>query len=332
MPKTKIMKYAFLLFLLLTSIAFAQTKEMKEHKVIKGDTLWDIANAELENPFFWPKIWKENTWLKNPHRIYPNQVIKIPAYLVKKEKLKDDAIQQDEASYVETENINEATKGKFIVKKYPLIEKNIFMASGYMADEVPKGGKIGESPSGQVVFGDGDTFWVDFDHPVKVGDKFYIIRTSDMVKHPVTRARIGYIISTSGIAEIVKVTNNQTMAKVSECFREIDKGELLVPYYEMKSPMTTGQFRSPNINGVIVATRSSEPYQSEFNIVYLDKGREDGVEPGDLFRTNDVVNNRTIPSGVIQVINCREHTATAIIKSSIALISTGNLFVDLNKD
>ncbi|MEN6621435.1 MAG: LysM peptidoglycan-binding domain-containing protein [Smithella sp.] len=328
MPKTKIIRYAFLLFLLLTSVAFAQTKEMKKHKVIKGDTLWDIANTELENPFFWPKIWKENTWLKNPHRIYPNQIVKIPAYLLKKEKLKDNAMRQNTASNTESEVIQE----EFEKNKYPLIDKNTFMSSGYITHEVPNGGKIGESSSGQFVYGDGDTFWVDFDHPVKVGSKFYIIKVSDIVKHPVTRANIGYVISIGGIAEIIKVTDDQTMAKISECFREIDKGELLVPYFEMKYPMTTGQFRNPGIEGVIIAAQNGEQYQSTFDIIYLDKGREDGVETGDLFRTDEVVNNHTIPNGVIQVINCREHTATAIIKSSNSIISAGNLFVGLNKN
>ena len=88
MSKNRIVKFVLIVFLLLTSVAFAQTRDMKEHKVIKGDTLWDIADAELNNSLLWPKIWKENTWIKNPNKIYPDQIVKIPVYLIKKEKIK----------------------------------------------------------------------------------------------------------------------------------------------------------------------------------------------------------------------------------------------------
>ena len=56
MSKTGIMKFGLIVLVLLTSVAVAQTREMKEHKVIKGDTLWDIADKELKNSFLWPKI------------------------------------------------------------------------------------------------------------------------------------------------------------------------------------------------------------------------------------------------------------------------------------
>ena len=43
MPKTRIIKYALIVFFLLPLITFAETQEIKEYKVIKGDTLWDIS-------------------------------------------------------------------------------------------------------------------------------------------------------------------------------------------------------------------------------------------------------------------------------------------------
>ena len=29
------------------------------HIIIQGDTLWDIANSALRDPFLWPLIWKQ---------------------------------------------------------------------------------------------------------------------------------------------------------------------------------------------------------------------------------------------------------------------------------
>lgn len=41
------------------------------YTVIKGDTLWDISAHFLENPWLWPKLWEANSYIKNPHLIYP---------------------------------------------------------------------------------------------------------------------------------------------------------------------------------------------------------------------------------------------------------------------
>jgi hypothetical protein len=50
-----------------------------EHTVIKGDTLWDIADKYYNNPWLWKKIWNANrTIINNPDLIYPEQVFIIP--------------------------------------------------------------------------------------------------------------------------------------------------------------------------------------------------------------------------------------------------------------
>jgi hypothetical protein len=67
------------------------------------------------------------------------------------------------------------------------------------------------------------------------------------------------------------------------------------------------------------------------DIIYIDKGCKDGIEAGDMFRTI-AVDAHAIPNGVIQVINCKDHTATAIIKSSRAPISPGNIFATLGNN
>ena len=90
MSKNEIIRHALIVFLLLPLITFAEAKETKEHKVITGDTLWDITKAELNDPFLWPKVWRENPWLVNPHLIYPDQMIKIPLYLIDQDKSEEE--------------------------------------------------------------------------------------------------------------------------------------------------------------------------------------------------------------------------------------------------
>lgn len=44
----------------------------------KGDTLWDISSQKLKDPLSWPKLWRANPQIRNPHLIFPGNRVTIP--------------------------------------------------------------------------------------------------------------------------------------------------------------------------------------------------------------------------------------------------------------
>ena len=67
-------------FIALAGIAFAaelRQDHPSTYVVRKGDTLWDISAKFLQKPWLWPEIWQANPQVKNPHRIYPGDVLSL---------------------------------------------------------------------------------------------------------------------------------------------------------------------------------------------------------------------------------------------------------------
>lgn len=322
--------FSIILILILPVYALSQTQEIKDYKVTKGDTLWDISEKELSDSFLWPKVWKENPEIKNPDKIYPDQNIRIPLYLLQKEEKKAEPAPEPVVSYSQPKEEAPAMPVEPPKPSY-IVDKGLFISSGYIADSVKSLGKITGTPSGWNIMGNNDLVYVKTNDPVNIGDKFYIIRAEQLVNHPVTKKKMGYIIEVLGIAEIAKFQYGETLAKITHAFREVNTNDLLDTYYEMTPPQASGSYRKPDIEGYVVATKNLRILNSMYDVVYLDKGMKDGLEPGDLIRTIEVKKDKIygekhkIPHGTIQIINSKDITSTAVVRNSTDSITSGDL-------
>ena len=54
-----------------------RTNHPDSYVVRRGDTLWDISAKFLSKPWLWPEIWQANPQVRNPHLIYPGDVLNL---------------------------------------------------------------------------------------------------------------------------------------------------------------------------------------------------------------------------------------------------------------
>ncbi len=333
------MKKLLLFFVVALSLFFiisanAVEEESEDYIIKKGDTLWGISNAELEDTFLWPKLWNVNPHIFNPDLIYPGSKIRIPS---REELMSIPSIPMRRPS-----PSKKTTEPKTVYKipKKPLrkhiIDKTLFITSGWIADEFPAIGELVYSPGDRKILSKNNVAYLKFPEEekpslasigktpsltvakkvkVKSNDKFYVIRNVKLVKHPETGEEVGHQIRVAGILELVGTDSEMPKAKISEAFEEINIGDGLLPYFEMVPPLESASPRKPNVKGHIVESHLNSVLSAEGRIIFLDKGIVDGIEPGDVFSVFSESPTKR-PIGKIQVVSLQSSTSGAVILES----------------
>ncbi len=329
------MKKIFIFFIIFSAFYIASVNalnvisESEEYIIKKGDTLWDISESKLEDPFLWPKLWNVNPQIKNPDLIYPGDKIRIPS---REELMRMLAIPEEEIPVVaepepelpaEVEPVVEVPVE--IPPKY-IVNKNLYIASGWISGEFPGIGYIINAPTGRTIFGKDDIVYLNINEGATSDEsRFFAIRDVKIVKHPKTGEILGHQIRVTGILEIIGKDSNLPKAKINASFEELQTGDGLIPFHEKAPPIVPDIVRTPEIEGYIVESYTNSRMTNANNIIYLDKGRNDGLETGDIF---SVFSETPVerPIGTIQIISLQPTTSAALILESRQEITIGDMW------
>ncbi|HSQ77951.1 MAG TPA: LysM peptidoglycan-binding domain-containing protein [Nitrospirota bacterium] len=306
------------------------------YTIKQGDTLWDISNTFLKDPFLWPFIWKANQYITNPDLIYPGNRLAIPSLAPIERALQAPAVPREQLVEKQTTTAappaeEHAAVNKFIVPEeapIPVVNKYSMMNAGFISLEESKD-IIEGSKERKTIFGYDDIVYVTINSKeAAVGDKFIIYTLLKKVKHPVTGKNYGRLTKVLGVLQLTEMGAPGTYAaRITISFNFAEIGNMLTPYQEPTLIYNTAQAKPKDISGYILEVMDGRTINAQTDIVYLDKGSDDGVDAGDRFVIYAKPQKKKYPKEVIgeaQVFLVKEHTATAVVTKSANVIVRGD--------
>ncbi len=272
------------------------------YTVVKGDTLWDISARFLKNPWQWPEVWKLNPQIKNPHLIYPGDVValryvdgKPELTVLRNEKLAPVAAPApraaDEGPARPVVKLEPRVHAEPLEKAIPTIPPNViapFLTQPLVVSDVEleQAGYVGVGLDNRIALGNFSEFYArglkDKSH------EFYqIFRKGKPIRNPDNPDDIlGHEAVYLGDAKRLDA-GEPTKLVVTRVKQEIIPGDRLVassrkvalPYYFPRPPKT--QVEGKILSALSdVATTEIGPQ----TIVAINLGTREGIEEGNVLR------------------------------------------------
>jgi LysM domain-containing protein len=129
----------------------------------------------------------------------------------------------------------------------------------------------------------------------------------------------GDVVVPQGVARVVAVQEKQVLALVIMQFGRIRDGNVALPLEPFKDPGTVRPAAvAQGLEGRLLAMRDEHVLTSVLQVLFIDKGRADGVTMGDVFEAyrpaSGEVGARSEEVRVqLLVVHTREHTASVIV-------------------
>ncbi len=315
------------------SIAFADDIALREdhpdrYVVIKGDTLWDISARFLETPWRWPEVWSFNPQIKNPHLIYPGDVVSLVYDEFGKPMLKVERGQPTlkMAPQVRAERVDAP------IQTIPLNAIQQFLGQPRVITdrEIKNSAYIVATEERHLIAGEGDTIYVR--GLLEGGDtKFSILRIGQPYRDPDTNKLLGY--EAIHVADSkVKTFGDPSTLVISESQRETLVGDRVVPRRQDAIDQTFIP-HAPEIavEGKIIAVVDGVSRIGRYQTIVINRGERNGIETGHVlavYQSGGTVRDKSkgavsrsvnlpdVKTGIILVIRAHEKVSYALVMES----------------
>ena len=285
----------------------------ERYVVVKGDTLWDISTRFLKDPWRWASVWKINQQIKNPHLIYPGNVI-VLTYVDGQPVL---SVLQDEklapptsasgtpsptpgAPTTGDEPTSPAPAGMSVTKLGPKVRVNSladaiptispsaiipFLTQPLVVGkrELESAGYVTVGLDGRVALGDNEQFYARGlgENPVEY---YQLFRKGAALRHPETGELLAYEAMYLGDATLLQPGDPSKLMMTSVKQEVIPTDRLLaapkrasLPYYYPRAP-------EKEIYGQILSVIDGLREFGPNSIVAISLGERDGIQEGHVLR------------------------------------------------
>ncbi|MGH8634071.1 MAG: LysM peptidoglycan-binding domain-containing protein [Burkholderiales bacterium] len=267
-----------------------------QYVVVPGDTLWGISGRFLKDSWKWPELWRMNQeQLRNPHRIYPGDVIVLDRSGAEVQlrllKADDPAAVAAAAAAPAAAPPRDTVKLSPRVRAEPLADKSIpaippsaiepFLSRPLVVgkDELDSAPFLLATQENRVAIGAGSVAYAEGISRDQ-GDVWQVFRRGDPLIDPDTDEILGYLATYLGEARVIRRGDVATL-EITKSAQEIYAGDRLLPAAKEK-PNFSYVPRAPfkPVRGRIVSTYGNLGETGPLGIVALSKGSNDGLEVG----------------------------------------------------
>jgi chemotaxis protein MotB len=191
-----------------------------------------------------------------------------------------------------------------------------------------------QTTGSHMILGSQDVLYLRLNNPgdVAVGDYFTIYRRARKVFHPTTGQFMGHLVIRLAVAEVSQTDKELTTVQIVRSYATVSPGDPVMKFVPPTDEgVTLDQPSAVDVEGRVVEFQSNMGIMNmvaQRNIVYLDRGREDGIRSGD--RMTVVRSGGNLPQrivGELKVLSTEDRTATALITKSTSRILKGDHFM-----
>jgi hypothetical protein len=256
------------------------------HLVRRGDTLWDLCDRYYSNPWQWPRVWGYNPQITNPHWIYPGDQIRMlgpggGSTLSLYEKLGPGA----GARAGNGSGSGGSGKGAGGRRAGIAPSTVILRDQGFIGDpDADNWGEVAGSTDEQMMLTEGNRVYVlvKEGRTVKPKDELTLyrsVRQPDKVKG--ARKPPGEIVAILGTVRVEKFDSKSRIAtaRIVESIDVIERGAHVGPVrrrFDVVPPLPN----TKSVRARVLTSLYPHVYMSQEQVVFLDRGSEDGLKPG----------------------------------------------------
>ena len=245
----------------------------ERHIVVPGDTLWGISAVFLREPWRWPEIWRMNReQIRNPHRIYPGDVIILDRDASGNPLLRMQDVKLRPQIYSEQMSL--------AIPPIPpnVIEPFISAPLVVEVDGLDNAARIVATQQDRVYLGNGDLAYVDNADPGKT--QWQVYRNGKALLDPDDAKKVlGYEAFYLGTATQLRPGAPATF-QVLSAKQEIGRGDRLVPAVRPALVEYVPHRPDTLIEGRVISVYGGVGAAGRGSIVSLNRGASDGLEIG----------------------------------------------------